>query len=59
MQPKRIAPFLDDISSFGITLSDDIDGPFSLEIEYVGLEIDLGHDEECAYESYQTPRYDT
>lgn len=39
-----------------ITLEDTYDGPFALEIDYIGLRKDLGPvDEQCAYETYNFP----
>ena len=46
----------DRITSVGITAAG-VNGPFQLEIDYIGLEMDPRHDEEFAYEMYQTPAY--
>lgn len=46
-----------DVAWIGITLKDDIDGPFNLEIEYIGLEEKTSHTEEHAYESYNFDNY--
>ncbi|XP_073984676.1 complex I intermediate-associated protein 30 [Rhodnius prolixus] len=47
---------LNKITHFGITASDKINGPFSLEIDYIGLEYDPLHMEEFAYEKYKLPK---
>lgn len=46
-----------DIAWIGISLTDDIDGPFNLEIEYIGLEDASWHTEEHAYETYNFDNY--
>lgn len=47
------------VSRFGITAAGliDTDGPFSLEIDYIGLDYDPNHNEEFAYEMYQVPKF--
>lgn len=47
------------ISRFGITTAgcDFMDGQFSLELDYIGVEFDPNHTEEFAYEMYQVPRF--
>lgn len=49
--------FAKTIKFVAITLEDTYDGPFGLEIDYIGLRNDLhpNHDEECAYEMYTHP----
>lgn len=42
---------LDKISSIGFTLSDKVDGPFFLEIDFIGVFTDPAHTEEFAYEN--------
>lgn len=43
------------INHIGVTCGDDISGPFSLEIDYIGLERDQRFIEEFAYEMYKPP----
>lgn len=44
------------VKFIAITLEDTYDGPFALEIDYIGLRNDLGPvDEKCAYELYTHP----
>ncbi|XP_036779700.1 complex I intermediate-associated protein 30, mitochondrial isoform X8 [Manis pentadactyla] len=42
---------LDRISSIGFTLADKVDGPFFLEIDFIGVFTDPAHTEEFAYEN--------
>ncbi|XP_078589804.1 complex I intermediate-associated protein 30, mitochondrial-like [Branchiostoma floridae x Branchiostoma japonicum] len=47
----------DRINTIGITLGDKINGPFELEIDFMGVTMDMTHKEEFAYEQYyQGPR---
>ncbi|KAL1787036.1 complex I intermediate-associated protein 30, mitochondrial [Sigmodon hispidus] len=41
----------DKISSIGFTLADKVDGPFFLEIDFIGVFTDPAHTEEFAYEN--------
>ncbi|XP_037250512.1 complex I intermediate-associated protein 30, mitochondrial [Falco biarmicus] len=45
--------WLDKISTLGFTIGDKIDGPFQLEIDFIGLLNDRAHTEEFAYETYE------
>nr|CAG4651965.1 EOG090X091L [Triops cancriformis] len=45
------------ISSFGISAGDKINGPFRLEIDYIGLEYDPSHTETTAYELYKVGKF--
>jgi len=42
-------------SSIGITLMDNLEGPFRLEIDFIGVTNDKTHTEELAYETFNTP----
>nr|SVE83755.1 EOG090X091L [Daphnia pulex] len=57
VQDHQQAVPLNRITSFGITAADKINGPFRLEIDYVGLERDPTHTEISAYEQYKTPYF--
>lgn len=46
---------LTQVSAMGITLMDRIDGPFALEIDWIGVYNDRSHRETFAYESYKRP----
>ncbi|RVE57563.1 hypothetical protein OJAV_G00217590 [Oryzias javanicus] len=45
--------WLDKINTIGFTLGDDADGPFQLEIDFIGVCKDPAHTEEFAYEKYK------
>ncbi|XP_073495279.1 complex I intermediate-associated protein 30, mitochondrial isoform X2 [Phyllobates terribilis] len=51
----RGGPYWQDvkITTLGFTLADRADGPFHLEIDFIGLCKDQAHTEEFAYEQYQ------
>ncbi|KAF4527703.1 hypothetical protein B566_EDAN016370 [Ephemera danica] len=57
VQDKQQEIPLNKIVNFGISAGDKISGPFSLEIDYIGLEYDPSHTETFAYEMYRTPKY--
>lgn len=44
-------------SSIGIALMDRVDGPFELEIDFIGAYNDTTHKEKFAYEGYVLPLY--
>jgi NADH dehydrogenase [ubiquinone] 1 alpha subcomplex assembly factor 1 len=47
---------LDRIASFGLAVGG-TDGPFSLEIDWIGVECDMSNQEEFAYEMYKIPPF--
>ena len=51
----RFSPI--DVRNIGITCMDNNDGPFSLELDYIGVVRDDNFFEECAYETYRVPKY--
>lgn len=57
IQDKQEQLILDRIANFGITIGDDNDGPFQLEIDYLGCMYDMNHEEEFAWEMYQAEPY--
>lgn len=57
VQDKQMPISLDSIVNFSITAGDKVTGPFSLEIDYVGVLYDENHTEEFAYEMYRTEPY--
>jgi NADH dehydrogenase [ubiquinone] 1 alpha subcomplex assembly factor 1 len=57
IQDKQFPLHLSFVSHFGITLADKNDGPFRLEIDWIGLEYDPTHVEDFAYEQYKVDKY--
>lgn len=47
---------LDEVATVSITLSDHIDGPFRLEVDYIGIENSDHSSERDCYEAYHLPR---
>lgn len=45
--------WLDKVNTIGFTLGDKADGPFQLEIDFIGVCKDYAHTEEFAYEAYK------
>jgi NADH dehydrogenase [ubiquinone] 1 alpha subcomplex assembly factor 1 len=56
VQDNQMRVPLNQISAFGIAAAK-VDGPFCLEIDYIGLECDNTCTEEFAYEMYRVPKY--
>ncbi|XP_037946804.1 complex I intermediate-associated protein 30, mitochondrial [Teleopsis dalmanni] len=59
VQDKQEPIGLNRVTHFGFSVGarNSMDGPFKLEIDYVGLEYDPNHQEEFAYEMYKTDKY--
>ncbi|XP_026479784.1 complex I intermediate-associated protein 30, mitochondrial [Ctenocephalides felis] len=59
IQDKQYPIPLSRITALGISVSgiDGVGGPFSLELDYIGLEHDYRNKEEFAYEMYKTDRW--
>ncbi|KAI6175210.1 CIA30 domain-containing protein [Aphelenchoides fujianensis] len=57
VQDRQRKLMANEISNIGITLMDRIDGPFRLEVEFIGVIKDWKHDEKLAYEQYSIPHY--
>jgi NADH dehydrogenase [ubiquinone] 1 alpha subcomplex assembly factor 1 len=57
IQDKQEPIPLNRLTSFGITAGDKTEGPFHLEIDYIGLEFDPSHKEVTAYETYNVPNF--
>ncbi|PAV86140.1 hypothetical protein WR25_24445 [Diploscapter pachys] len=55
IQDKQWAVNRCDVSSISITIMDRIDGPYKLEIDYIGVVNDNTHSEYFAYEGYTMP----
>ncbi|CAJ0586468.1 unnamed protein product, partial [Mesorhabditis spiculigera] len=59
IQDKQIPIHLPNVSSLGIVLMDRVDGPFRLELEFIGVVKDWTHREKFAYETYVIPMWNT
>lgn len=59
VQDKQYPIPLEKITNFGITVGAKFgqEGPFGLEIDFIGLEFDPNHTEKFAYEMYKMPKY--
>ncbi|XP_036323109.1 complex I intermediate-associated protein 30, mitochondrial [Rhagoletis pomonella] len=59
IQDKQGPIRLDRVTHFGLSVGakNNMDGPFKLEMEYIGLEFDPNRREEFAYEMYKTDKY--
>ena len=57
IQDKQEKIELTKISYVGITLADAYNGPFNLEVDYIGLYYDSNHQQDFAYEMYEVPSY--
>ncbi|XP_067099057.1 complex I intermediate-associated protein 30, mitochondrial [Osmerus mordax] len=53
IQDDQSCIWLDKVNTIGFTLGDKVDGPFQLEIDFIGACNDKAHTEEFAYELYK------
>lgn len=53
IQDEQSPIWLDKVNTIGFTLGDKVDGPFQLEIDFIGACNDKAHTEEFAYELYK------
>lgn len=53
IQDQQYVMWLDKVNTIGFTLGDKADGPFQLEIDFIGVIKDYAHTEEFAYELYK------
>lgn len=53
IQDDQHPAWLDKVNTIGFTLGDKADGPFQLEIDFIGVSKDYAHTEEFAYELYK------
>ena len=44
------------VEHVSFTLSDQVNGPFSFELDSIGVQVDHSHKEESAYEEYEIYR---
>ncbi|GMT11635.1 hypothetical protein PFISCL1PPCAC_2932, partial [Pristionchus fissidentatus] len=59
IQDRQQSVSLTDVSSVSIVLMDRLDGPFALELDWIGVVHDRSHIEETAYETYTLPLWNT
>lgn len=52
MQDRQDPLPIDGVNSIGISVVDQNNGPFQLELDYIGVVYDPSHSEEFAYEMY-------
>lgn len=59
VQDKQCPISLEHVTQIGFTVDSrhDAEGPFSLEIDYIGCEFDPSHTEKFAYEMYKQGKY--
>ena len=48
---------LQNVLTVGFTIADGVDGPFQLEIDWIGVVYDETHNDTFVYESYEQGQY--